>query len=1440
MKFSKDGHKSTAVVLKEKDEQNTEVIKMEENTSDKAEGTISPLAEDDRLQKYISSKIGKVRNLYKVLGIAANSKLNAELSQKTLYYFNQFMNYLFSWRRSNGHKSLKNAEEENQVKNIVSNLVKYLKVALKNQNPKGINELRVYGYNNKKNGNKDNKEKNKNNDKIRISDIQIEYPENFIHEFVSLHIRGSLKKNVFIEEKDTDKYEVIIKEVTKKGAQTTIQGRYIYIPDVIEKLVAAVCQQKDSVKAVQEIPDNELYACLFAIAMEYTGVKKIKEVTKSIQSQDVKVQVFGEGENCSLKLSNANHKKKKYIFKFMTDFASTTKEGRDEMLMELSRLVVLYFGEVSAYEEIEKRKIPLWNYSFLNGMASDIPKVFNEKCNNLLDERRKLDRTKEAAKRKKDIDIEMKNILHQEIARRYCDGEKLFRKRRDEGIITDEVYMEKRFWLEQIEEDAERIFLKKNKQIKDIYLDTKWLCENVWKSQVAFLCSKFVDMGKAVYHFAMPDLHNIMDGENVKLGQVLPQFRQGITSFDYEKITAEEKLERNAIVYIAFAVNNFASAICPPSVYEGKGNVEDVLQMKPEELIKGKKVYENAGWHLMQYFGGMSQWQGTALGEGLVREKNGEMSDRNDLIASIHKALNLIRNVSFHYAASESEKPLTGDSCLVQIFEGERKGLSRIYRKRFYSNNVLMFYKVEDISKLMDYIYSDSDTVIDAQIPSFKNILSPKKMTEIIEKFVNGNPYSKIQKNTDTAQKFRASLYFVLKEIYYNKFLKEKDLKKKFIAILEEEQAAYQSGKITSRNSKYKNEKEALDSLLKRIEEYKRISPDMSFGSLCQAIMTDYNQQNSQQKVRTNKKDNLPEAKYEHFKMLLYKGILEIFIQYYKRKGEEAEFCYSFLRKPECKEMMSEEDFCNAWQMNLYGELSSDHYDAWMISWFIVAHFMLPTHLNHLKGEIKSYFSYIEGIELRRRQFAFNKRSADEKEESDSGDSALAESMRRKTEKEKKERYKKILEVLNLASEYCGQVSADWNDYYENEEAYAKNIEKYVCYYDSKTKVGIEEQLRTFCNEEAEGSPSGYVGIFYDGKKPILNRNIVRAKMYGTERLLTECLADDRITKEEIKKFYQLTKKKIEKNSSKKRSADDNSRNLEEIFKTGTCENIKEEAKRREYQQKKNRIELVDIRDYSDMINDLMSQLISWCYLRERDRMYFQLGYYYVRLYHGGDAIPADSKLRVLERMDEDTHNKKGIADGAVLYQLAAIYTYELPVYRLDEKGYAVISEKGKAGSQISQGVNAFYKEYSDVATYEAGLSLFESGIEEMEINHFRDYIDHFKYFARRDRSMLELYSTMFGQFFRNDIKLKKNVPVAFQNILARHFVVAALGMDIRHVQRTVKGKERTYEMPLLVFKRDLESEVTVHKFSGNSKEKLDYYNEDFLTRMRKILEYKK
>lgn len=626
-------------------------------------------------------------------------------------------------------------------------------------------------------------------------------------------------------------------------------------------------------------------------------------------------------------------------------------------------------------------------------------------------------------------------------------------------------------------------------------------------------------------------------------------------------------------------------------------------------------------------------------------------------------------------------------------------------------------------------------------------------------------------------------------------------------------------------------------------EDYDKWNPDKDSSDKKESsgtIMTDYNQQNSQQKVRTNKKDNLPEAKYEHFKMLLYKGILEMFIQYYKRKGEEAEFCYSFLRKPECKEMMSEEDFCNTWQMNLYGELSSDHYDAWMISWFIVAHFMLPTHLNHLKGEIKSYFSYIEGIELRRRQFAFNKRSADEKEESDSGDSALAESMRRKTEKEKKERYKKILEVLNLASEYCGQVSADWNDYYENEEAYAKNIEKYVCYYDSKTKVGIEEQLRTFCNEEAEGSPSGYVGIFYDGKKPILNRNIVRAKMYGTERLLTECLADDRITKEEIKKFYQLTKKKIEKNSSKKRSADDNSRNLEEIFKTGTCENIKEEAKRREYQQKKNRIELVDIRDYSDMINDLMSQLISWCYLRERDRMYFQLGYYYVRLYHGGDAIPADSKLRVLERMDEDTHNKKGIADGAVLYQLAAIYTYELPVYRLDEKRYAVISEKGKAGSQISQGVNAFYKEYSDVATYEAGLSLFESGIEEMEINHFRDYIDHFKYFARRDRSMLELYSTMFGQFFRNDIKLKKNVPVAFQNILARHFVVAALGMDIRHVQRTVKGKERTYEMPLLVFKRDLESEVTVHKFSGNSKEKLDYYNEDFLTRMRKILEYKK
>lgn len=58
--------------------------------------------------------------------------------------------------------------------------------------------------------------------------------------------------------------------------------------------------------------------------------------------------------------------------------------------------------------------------------------------------------------------------------------------------------------------------------------------------------------------------------------------------------------------------------------------------------------------------------------------------------------------------------------------------------------------------------------------------------------------------------------------------------------------------------------------------------------------------------------------------------------------------------------------------------------------------------------------------------------------------------------------------------------------------------------------------------------------------------------------------------------------------------------------------------------------------------------------------------------------------------------------------KLAAIYTYEYPVYALDEEGNATVSKKAKSGSTTANSITAFWKEYceGDASAYEMGTSL--------------------------------------------------------------------------------------------------------------------------------------
>lgn len=1331
MKFSKYEHKSAAVVLKNS--------AAEKRVSDNVEGILFPL-QKETLDNYVEKRIDKVQEKYAVLVNAKISKKDKEekTKEEAIKYFNEFMDYLFvKWHDREQGVSAKTAKNKEQLKKLVEKLVKFLR-------NKGRDNLYI--------GKR----------KTKIKDINLELSDESVHELVRTKIRGSLRKNFCYK-------------VSGKTAAC-------YLPDVIEKLMKIVCVESDFVSGMRRIPKEELEKTFLIIATEYN--KKIKEdnVVKSIQNQNVRVQVFYEEGEARLELANARHRKKKCIFDLQRRFALGDQNERKKILCELAKLIILFTAGTDVYHKIKNRDIPLWNFNFLDDVLTEETKIFHQECVDIINNRDQIqDKLKkqdeESIEKEKNIrkvnnfNKEIRKGIYQKIRSRYQEYKKL---------KGNELPDESEFWIEEIERDIEGMFLKDKKRwIRQEELDVKRMCGRLWEKRIEYLRSKYVDIGKGVYHFAMPDLHNLIEKKEIKIGEVQPEFQKGITSFDYERIKAEENLERSFIIYITFAVNNFARAVYPPTFYKKNGN-EDILQIKDPETIRESR-HGDAGRRIMQFFGGVSQWK-----EVLGISENIPSDYTEKVIVDIQKAMNQIRNVSFHYASSIPKRVYEEDSPLIKIFNKEREGLSKLYCEKIFSNNVPKFYKINDITKLMDHLYEDTKVDLEAQIPSFKKVLSPGKFIEQINDFVDKEAYE----NLNEKDIFHHALYYTLKQIYYNCFIKSENLKEKFIEALNE----------MKKNPQDDTEKWALNSLCKRIDEYEK---NISFGNLCQRIMTDYALQNSEMKVQIDKDNSKTDKKYEHFIMLLYKGIRKIFISYYNGEweGSGEKFDYDFLKKPEFNaedKEISKEEFCAQWEKELYSDLASEK-EGWIISWFIVAHFMTPTHVNHLRGEIKGYFGYVNGIENRRYNIMKKSRPIDE---------------------EIKKRYEKVLKVLNLASEYCGLVSVKWEDYYLDENDFAEDIRKYVQYENQEPDKSQQEQLKQFCSKTAADSPSGYINIYEAGGVPIVNRNIIHAKMYGTEKLLSKCFTDDRITEEEIRDFYKKRKE------------------LEELFRKGICKEKEEEESKRKYQQEKNRIELQDIQRYSDILNDLMSQLISWCYLRERDKMYFQLGLHYIRLYHDKEKkiVEESSKLRVLKRYDEDHAAEiQIISDGALLYQLAAIYTYELPIFEIQNRGMAKIVSSTQNGSMISASERVFRKKYlgenkSKNSLLEVGMELFENKKKEKFIREYRNYLDHFKYYARNDMSMMELYNKMFFLFFSNDIKLRKSVTVVFRNILARHFVLSKL---VFCKESSIEGGKR------FVLKDNLKSKTTTHKPEKNIEFEVDYYDEHFLKRLQKILEYK-
>lgn len=1082
--------------------------------------------------------------------------------------------------------------------------------------------------------------------------------------------------------------EDIIEEICEKRIKKSlmqfvlVDNKKIMFSKLFAKMIYSLIYPNDATKALSQ---NEKNAIKEHIQRDYNKTDQLKKIVRSIELKNVKVQV----DNSKLVLSSAIgvNEQKKCLFEFIKDFANGNKDVKIAKLRHIKALILLYVCGAAAYEDARISKGNVWTWDTL------LPES-NENFSDTAYEKAQEIIALEALKENKKAEIqqltkEIKSILENKIAVAY----------REAINIVGDNNLDK-YWLKYFQELVEKL-LKKNSTLA-VRLGKAYLCKELFREWLSYVAMKYVDMGKAVYHFAMPDLYNLPD--NAVMGEVQPRFKNGITSFDYERIKAEESITRNFAISATYAATSFANSVADEA-YRLKSGNEDVLGYRNDEATWQEAFRRDALRRVLQFFGGKSKWTDEA-GNIIL-----EFSDKN-IVHAIKDAISIVRNHSYHYTPRPAEMK-SGKEVIKAFFDVEYKQYSRVFAEKYYSNNVPFFYKESDIKKALDALY-DHDSDYPAQIPSFSNVLSKKLHDELLPSLI-GN----INKKGYTAEelkKLRSAVYFVFKDIYYRGLLQENDIYNRFDAELKNEfnevKKNNDSQPVVIRNGKKLRprkltELSAIEDFDRRIKDLKNAS-NKDFPAVCQQIMTDVNMQNQGNKsIKTaykkqQDKTNGKKEVYQHFKMLLYKVIRRMFVEYLKEKK-----VFSFLFNPssydkELPNRVPVNKFCENWQANCFThvkKLIDDNPLA--LPWYAIAHFMPAKQLNALRGDIKSYKQYIVNI---------NERA---KSTGNSVDTAVDKRLKY---------YQQILQVLDFVSIFSGRISNEVEDYFDSKLAYKEYLEKFVAF-------DVQE-------------------VFFDAVNPKINRGIAQSVMYGMGNILEKI--DYMVADEEYQKYKRLVASDV----------------ITRIFKDGKCNSEDDQKKLNEFQQLKNRIELHDLLKYTEMISDHMSQLVSFAYMRERDLMYFQLGVHYIRMYHGNSFSDPASRYRML------AYGNTRIADGALLYQLVAIYAADLPLYIIDEKGKVKACGTKAAGSSVGKfGTN--YDTKYQLFTNSLGLFVQNDGrnsVYEQAVS-LRNSIDHMKYFSNNDKSIMDYYSDIYNLFFCHDTSLRKSVSYIFKNIMMHYFL---------------------------------------------------------------------
>lgn len=1113
--------------------------------------------------------------------------------------------------------------------------------------------------------------------------VQIDYAKNL--SFYENKGEKVYLNNIFYYGATTDRMDAVVERMRR----TMKRGNN---RKVAVKLLIALANKswKATIEAMMndEVERKQLIHFIYAANIDYHRLN----IIRSIKRLKVKVKVNEESvQEKMLILSSAEDKKKVGLNETLISYASS-KENADKTLLRIKGIVFDYFlgKDRNRTEEDYFKGKGIWSF------PNYVMEFFGDAQIGILEENKP-----EAQSTLENIMSQYVKINKKAVQRRIRYANYGIYKQMMDREELDEL---DKYWIKYIKEFVDKNYVDRKKGFKESDLYSTNMMKKCWESIIQYLCGKYIDLGKVVYHCAMPT--ELKPEGECQYGIVNDRYKKGLSSFDYEEIKAKENLQRDIAEATVAAISNFSRSILD---YDKElVDKEDVVIMA-DEVLKTVLVKDNAK-RILRYFGGESNC-------ACVTE-----NEKEEMPYEIKGMLREIRNENFHYTSGK-KKELTY-SVMKKLFENDVKAYIKIIKEKYYTNNVARFYDKKNITDLVEKFYKRS-YLREAQIPAFSTLLNREKVINYIGEKLNRESMAKIE---GKKAMFEGAIHFLLKEIYCQDFTVSGYASTYFFNAVE----AYfvEQGGCVSKNGKevfyglrngediktYRSKypyHDAAKSFVFYVDKLKM--EKMSLGNICQAILTEYNQQNSKME-----KD---ETIFKHYKLLFELCMRNAFIKYVDDN-------YAFIKEPVIKDEEVIQDYLEKTPINCLDDLTVQESDAEKeknkYMWYMFAHFIHPKQLNHLVGDFKNYIQFRKDI-IKRAYYAKEIDIQGKREWEDSVSEELKS-------------IEEALQVFEFVRGVAGRVSNVYKDYYKDEEEYAQYLSQHIDFKNVHEGT-VFDSLRSFCQNALPDEK--IIDIYADEKNPKVLRNIELSRMYaGGDIILEEY---DKVSAEEIKEYYEEQPE------------------IQKILSEGLCQSREEQIRVRKQQSRKERITLNDITGIWQIIYDLHAKLVSMAYLRERDEMYLLLGFYYLAL-QNPEGWP-NEKLETLNM------GKVNIESGFVLYSVVSVFTYGLNfIYESEENGKSVFI---KQGGETAKKISKFDKKYKD--SLECALRIFENTRSDRAINDVRNYVDHFKYFIHHDKSIVDLYNEYYQGMFTYSSKLQKSVWENFVSILKKEHVLATL-----------------------------------------------------------------